>query len=315
MLKMSDHVVNLYMHEVALHVDHNVEEFKPPFTVDTLRSIGDADQVSLTSAHVGALSTCLKAVDDIFETFLQLDIETVRCLPVINFVRTAYAVVVLIKMYFAANTPNSELGRVINKDQMKVEHYLDGLVNLFSAAASDKKSRPSHKFLMVLMMLKTWFGRQREGKALQIGEPAILPDTPAETPSDNQNPQQRNGQQSGYSPANTPLQLLSELATNNSGGQPRSGSISQYPGSTNDWPQPSYNNYPSMMQMPMNSYGNLNMGNIDPSLGMDLGYTMGDGMEQAMGMAIGVGPFGEYYSDEAFYGVMDSMGGPVFEGM
>jgi hypothetical protein len=70
-----------------------------------------------------------------------------------------------------------------------------------------------------------------------------------------------------------------------------------------------------MMQMPMNSYGNLNIGNIDPSLGMDLGYTMGDGMEQAMGMAIGVGPFGEYYSDEAFYGVMDSMGGPVFEGM
>jgi hypothetical protein len=318
MLKMSDHVVNLYMHEVALHVDHNVEEFKPPFTEDTLRGVSDTEQVSLTAAHVGALSVCLQSVDGIFETFLQLDVETVRCLPVINFVRIAYAVVVLIKMYFAAVTPNSELGKVIDKNNMKVEQYLDGLVAIFSASAADKKSRPSHKFLMVLIMLKTWFGRQREGKAPQPGESAILPDTPAETPSDNQNSQQRNGQQPGYSPANTPLQLLSELATNNSGGQPRSSSISQYPGSTNEWQQPqqSYTNYPSSMtQMPMTPYSNLNMGNIDPSLGMDLGYTMGDGMEQAMGMAIGVGPFGEYYSDEAFYGLMDPSGGPVFEGM
>jgi hypothetical protein len=318
MLKMSDHVVNLYMHEVALHVDHNVEEFKPPFTEDTLRGASDTEQVSLTAAHVGALSVCLQSVDGIFETFLQLDIETVRCLPVINFVRIAYAVVVLIKMYFAAVTPKSELGKVIDKNNMKVEQYLDGLVNIFSASAADKKSRPSHKFLMVLIMLKTWFGRQREGKPLQPGESAILPDTPADTTSDNQNPQQRSGQQPGYSPANTPLQLLSELATNNSGGQPRSGSISQYPGSTNEWQQPqqSYTNYPSSMtQMPMTPYSNLNIGNIDPALGMDLGYTMGDGMEQAMGMAIGVGPFGEYYSDEAFYGLMDPSGGPVFEGM
>jgi hypothetical protein len=325
MLKMSEHVVNLYMHEVALHVDHNVEEFKPPFTEDTLRGVGDTEQVSLTAAQISALSVCLTSIDGIFETFLKLDVETVRCLPAINFVRIAYAVVVLIKMYFAAVTPNSELGKVINKDNMKVEQYLDGLVDIFKASAAEEKSRPAAKFLMVLIMLKTWFHRQREGKPPQPGEPTILSDIPVENHSDKQkgNTQQRGGQQPGYSPANTPLQLLSEVATGNSGGQSRSGSISQYPGSSNEWQQPqqqNYTNYPLMTQVPITQYGNVNMGgNIDPSLGMDLSYTMGDGLEQAMGMTIGAGAFGEYFSfnDDTFInGLMDSVGGaPVFDGI
>src|SRR5882724_8228226 len=111
MLKMSEHVVNLYMHEVALHVDHNIEEFKPPFTEDALGGVGVGEQASLSSAHIAALSVCLNSVDGIFATFMELDVEAVRCLPVINFVRIAYAVVVLIKMYFTAAKPNSGLGK------------------------------------------------------------------------------------------------------------------------------------------------------------------------------------------------------------
>jgi hypothetical protein len=115
LLKMTEHVVNLYMHEVAMHVDHNVEEFKPPFTEANLRGHGDEPDMStrpLSPAHIAALSTCLTSIDGIFEAFNSLEIDTIRCLPVLHFVRIAYAVVVLIKMYFAAATPNSEFGKV-----------------------------------------------------------------------------------------------------------------------------------------------------------------------------------------------------------
>ena len=324
MLKMTEHVVNLYMHEVAMHVDHNVDEFKPPFTEETLRGVGEAEM--LTPAHISALSTCLTSIDGILETFQSLDIETIRCLPVANFVRVAYAVVVLIKMYFAASTPNSELGKVINKDNMKVEQYLDGLVEIFKASAQEEKSRPSSKFLMVLIMLKTWFHRQREGKlppTMPLCDSATaaaqLPETPAETPRDlNQNPniQPRNEQKPGYSPANTPLQLLSEVATGNSRGQSRAENVGQYPGSSNEWQQSqqqqSFQNYGSMSQMPMQQQ--YMGGNIDPSLGMDLGYTLGDNLEQAMGMTLGFGD--HHFGDDAFFsGLMDSVGpGSGFEG-
>jgi hypothetical protein len=333
---MTGHVVNLYMHEVAMHVDHNVDEFKPPFIEEALRTDSESPDL-LTSAHINALSVCLKSIDGIFETFLKFDAETVRCLPVAHFVRVAYAVVVLIKMYFAAATPNSELGKVIDKDNMKVELYLDGLVDIFRASAAEEKSRPSAKFLMVLIMLKTWFHRQREGgkvpaqaeSSSAFTGPATRSDadTPAENSSDSnqmgqrQTPQHCPGQKSGYSPANTPLQLLSEVATGNTGGQTRSGSISNFQSSSNDWQQtpqqPSFLNYDATMnQMQSQGYG---MSMVDPSLGvtgMDLGYTMGDGFEQAMGMTLGVGDFGNYFSDDTFFGsLMDSVGagGPSSE--
>lgn len=314
------------MHEVAMHVDHNVEEFKPPFSEETLDG-GVGESGALTPSHIGALSTCLTSIDGIFETFLRFDIETVRCLPVAQFVRVAYAVVVLIKMYFAAATPNSELGKVINKDNMKVEQYLDGLVEIFKASAAEEKSRPSAKFLMVLIMLKTWFNRQREGKGTQPGPQSFVSasspgtlhqEALAETPSEShqnarQNAQQR--QQPGFSPANTPLQLLSEVATGNSG-QSRSEGNAMYPPS-NEWyptqPQrpytPGYDPMNPLAPLPQ-AYTNVGMsGNIDPSLGIDLGYAMGDGFEQAMGMTLGVGDFGTYFGDDIFGSLMDSVGG------
>jgi hypothetical protein len=340
---MTEHVVSLYMHEVAMHVDHNVEEFKPPFTEDTLRNVGEGTE-ALSSAHISALSACLASINGIFDTFLTFDVDTVRCLPVGNFVRVAYAGVVLIKMYFAAAVPNSEFGKVINKDDMKVEQYLEGLVDIFKASAADERSRPAAKFLMVLVMLKTWFTRQREGPkpSLNQSESAqftaftavtttpytstnLESDTSKSTESTNrgtpQHLQQPHGLQPNYSPANTPLQLLSEVATGNSRGQPHSSSIGSYPSSSSDWQQtpqqqpppfPSYDPLVNnMMPPPLQGYGNINMGGtMDSSLGLDLGYSMGDGLEQAMGMTLGMGEFGTYFSDDTFFGtLMDSVGG------
>jgi len=316
---MTEHGVNLYMHEVALHVDHNIDEFRPPFTEDhVVRSGGDVPD-ALTSAHINALSTCLASIDGIFNMFLTFDVETIRCLPLAHFVRVAYAVVILIKMYFVAATPNSELGKVINKDNMKVEQYVDGLVGLFKASAAEEKSRPSAKFLVVLFMLKTWFNRQREGKMTPalVGESTTLtvpvtakePETSAAASNDNsQNSQQRQGQQQGYSPANTPLQLLSEVATGNSA---PSRSTTNYPPSTEWQPQQQYD---SMNQMA--NFAGPGM-NLDPALGSlgALGYTMGEGLEQAMGFTLGIGDFA-YFNDDTFFGsLMDSVGrGSAFDG-
>lgn len=325
-LKLTEHVVNLYMHEVAMHVDHNVEEFKPPFTEETLRGVGEREPDMLTSAHINALSTCLTSIDGILENFFKFDIETIRCLPTFNLIRVAYAVVVLIKMYFAAATPNSELGNVINKDNMKVEQYLDTLLDIFKASAAEEKSRPAAKFLMVLIMLKTWFHRQREGKSVQASDSVptstLLTEWSAEAPSDpntkgnRQDVKRENGQRP-FTPANTPLQLLSEVATGDSRGQSRSENGGQYSGPPNEWQQPQqFASYESMnhASSAANNYPVV-LGNIDPALGMDFGYTMGDGFEQALGMTLGVGDYAGYFGDDVFFGnLMDTMGGGMADG-
>ncbi|KAK3383293.1 hypothetical protein B0T24DRAFT_43711 [Lasiosphaeria ovina] len=222
-LRLSFHVVSLYMHELATQ-----NEFGDEGKMIPTNDNQDALDIALTPAHISALSACLTAIDGIFEIFLSLEVEAIRCLPIFYLVRVAYATVVLIKIYFAASSPKSELGKVIDKDNMKVEQHLDNLREKFRAAATDEKSRPASKFLIVLVMLRSWFQSQKQSQnqnpgAPLTGPPPCLKETgqryadsavSASYTSRRSSTDREGPQQPDYSTtANTPLQLLSEVAT------------------------------------------------------------------------------------------------------
>lgn len=222
---MSFHVISLYMHEVATHNDPSDDCRMNPG--DTM--IGS--DTPLSFSHINALSACLTAIDGIFDTFLTLDVHTIRSLPVFNFVRVAYAVVVLIKLYFAASSPKSELGKVINKDHMKVEQHLHNLLEKFRATAAEDRSRPAAKFLVVLVMIRSWFQKQTQNPNGATNPGGNGPPTETPPPYPRQSggergsatpvPQQPQQQPDYPTTASTPLQLLSEIATNNSTNGPR----------------------------------------------------------------------------------------------
>lgn len=234
-LLLSFHVLNLYMHEIATHTDFTEDSKQPPAGADPFRDAFPSD-TPLTPSHINAISACLTAIDGIFTVFTSLDPDDIRCLPVYNFVRVAYAVVVLIKLYFACASPKSELGKVINKDNMKVEQHLEKLLEKFRATAADDRCRPAAKFLVVLVMLGSWFQKQKQNPSGAPGPPGsskgsstslsstAAPDT-LPTPYQTR---QNTGDKSSSTPApdysttaNTPLQLLSEVATNDSVATPR----------------------------------------------------------------------------------------------
>ncbi|KAI0429241.1 hypothetical protein F5Y09DRAFT_310821 [Xylaria sp. FL1042] len=312
-LLLSFSVMSLYMHEIALQTN---EERTAPSNAEALRDpipgLGD----SLTAAHISALSSCLTAIDGIFETFLALDESTIRCLPIFNLVRVSYAVVVLIKIYFSATSPNSELGKVINKDNMKVAEYIDRLLEKFRVTAASDKSRPAGKFFMVLVMVRTWFHKQ--GQARQYGDknsdPTVKPSPSARSSSiaNSSNSQDNVSQsnpshhqqsqiktQSDYNLANTPLQLLSEIATGNgpsrnsqSNGAPQAANISTpgYPAWMNPGPQIPYLYAPTSglpTSAPSGNAGQQVMPWSAGPFGSDMNYmNMGDGFEQAMGLTL-----------------------------
>ncbi|TLD10734.1 hypothetical protein PgNI_06243 [Pyricularia grisea] len=158
-LKLGFHVVSLYMHEIALRIEEDAGG----------GCVGD--DATLTPAHVSSLSACLAAVDGIFDTFSSMTPEDVCCLPVFNFVRVAYATVLLIKMYFAVSAPGSELGKVIDKEEIRVEAHLAQLLDKFRLAAAGNRSRPAAKFHIVIAMLRSWFQKQAgEGGASDAQE-------------------------------------------------------------------------------------------------------------------------------------------------
>ncbi|KAI0855821.1 hypothetical protein F4860DRAFT_495207 [Xylaria cubensis] len=329
-LLLSFSVLNLYMHEIALQTNEEYSTSNTEALRDPIPGLGD----TLTAAHIGALSSCLTAIDGIFETFLSLDVPTIRCVPIFNFVRVAYAVVVLIKIYFSASSPNSELGKVINKDNMKVAEYLDRLLEKFRETAAQDKSRPAGKFLVVLAMVRGWFQQQQGGqghvrsqsqkadsdlKSSQTPQPnpAATPSTSAETVShsstipDQQPPyhQSQNSKQSEYNPGNTPLQLLSEIATGN--GPSRNQSTSSQPVASMNTPGQGHSSWgTAAVHLPYIYDPNTGMPTSAPTsapggmaavamggqphipwtngpFGGDMNYlSMGDGFEQAMGLTL-----------------------------
>lgn len=194
---------------MALH-SRSINNAHPAnFGPESLRD-GLVNQETLSAAHISALSACLTAINGMLTTFLSMDVFDVRCLPVFNFVRVSYALVILIKLYFSASSPDSELGKVINKEDMRVEYFLDALLDKFRATAAEDRSRPAAKFLVVLVMLRSWFYKQVKVEK----EDPQQPHPPANHAVSQ--PPRVSGDGRLESTANTPLQLLSEVAAGSS---------------------------------------------------------------------------------------------------
>lgn len=210
------------MHEIALHGDkeESIRSYFSRFSETEQQQQQQTPLVTeITSYHISALSACLTAIDGIFETFTSMEIHQIRCLPVFNYVRVAYAVVVLIKLYFAASAPRSELGKIIDKDNMKVDQHLDALLNKFKQTAAEDRSRPAAKFLIVLVMLKTWFQSKGKGNTPGLSCTSSAMKAPCTDGVGGSGPDEvrdlsRLQQRRDFTTVNTPLQLLSEVATN-----------------------------------------------------------------------------------------------------
>lgn len=187
------------MHELALQTDP-ADAFKEPFPSDSV-----TNNAALTPAYTSALAACLTAIDGILDTFLGMDPTSIRCLPVFNLVRVSYATVILIKIYSAASNSSSDLGKVIDKDSLKVEQHLSNLIEKFRLVAAGDKHNPASKFLTVVVMVRSWFLKFSQGQ-LKSGAAITGASTKTTGPGQADNPAQA---------SSNPLQLLSEAATNN----------------------------------------------------------------------------------------------------
>lgn len=319
---MSGHIVNLFMHEIALNVEPVTPNQNQPTAEQSMET------PPLPEAQITALASCLESIDEMFSTFLSLEVDTIRVLPVMHFVRVAYSIAILMKLYFAATSPGNPLAAIVDKDNMKVEQYLDDLLEKFKDIAKDEKSRPGSKFLMVLFMLRNCFYRgqkPRNGSALQSAQQtrpgsAQPSDTPAVQQSPSQQQQQQQPQQMGPGyggQGSTPLDLLSQVATGSGVARPHSAGkfdtrqpyspMAQGPWAPWDNPNTHQMNAMQQQQPQPNGQGF----NIDPSLAgaqTHMGYDANAGMEgfDSIGM-MGEGDLSQYFGDDAYHAFFKAM--------
>ena len=298
-LKFFEHVASLYLHEIALHFNHNIEDFKLPFTEESLKSVNNSSE-TLTQHQMAALEACRKAAHGMLDTFLSLDVETVKSLPMlIYFVRCTYALVVLIKMHVAITTPGSEISKIMSAEDVRVDFYVDSLISKFSHVASEQEFRPHPKILRILSVLKDWFSKHKENVAAQgRGEQVPNPGASAMRAS-----HRASTVDAVFQNTQTPLHLLSQVATGNQAQQ--AGDSREWTFNTPfpvDWhgrPPPGHpdNKFPVHQQAQTEGQSSTyptadaniayadQFGGIDGQMSND--YLWGSGFEQAMDLSLG----------------------------
>ncbi|KKF96348.1 Phosphoinositide polyphosphatase (Sac family) [Ceratocystis platani] len=152
----------MFLYEVVLQGDDQVnEEIESAMSnanacIHSSQTIAASTSNPLTASHIACISALLRSVTSLFDVFLSIDINKVRCLPVYNFVRVSYAMVILVKIHMLSSIPGSEASRLFPREAVKMEFYADQLVEKFRAAVQGNRSRPAAKFLVVLSLLRRW---------------------------------------------------------------------------------------------------------------------------------------------------------------
>lgn len=168
---------SLYSHEVTLHVNHNIEEFKAPFSAKSLKTYNFFGTHGPTKSHISMLHNIVVAAHGLLDTFLGLSVSDMLALPPhIYGGRVIYAVIILIKIHTAITMPGTGCQSFICSEDLRLEVYLETLECISRALlAKDERSALSRAFL-IISQLKDWFYRRfRRPSEAEENKPSDLP--------------------------------------------------------------------------------------------------------------------------------------------
>jgi hypothetical protein len=117
----------------------------------------------MTPAHIESLITCMESIHQSFDTFFEMDIQTLRNLPNLFYVRNAYAAVALIKMEGVLCCCKSTRFESLFARNLKVEQYLDTMIQVLERVADCERSRIAISILFVFIKLKSWYLQKQGG--------------------------------------------------------------------------------------------------------------------------------------------------------
>lgn len=269
-LELSESVVGLFTHEVAMHHNQNLDD-----------GVEDTRSKPLGPVQISSLKECVRCCHGILDSILSLDFDAYYSLPLMFSVRCVYSTVCLTKLWADATCPG-DLGNGISPESLRLEYYFDNLIRRLQMTEERDPQSPHTKFPRILVRLGEKFDRMKNGEAMADVFPGqastngnSAPAAAGAPPTTNGPPE--NGRHAfapnsngGVATTQTPLHLLSEVAQ-----QAQAPPLQQ-------------NYYDNMGNQPANSY-NWDMagfGEFDFSsmgMGVDLSSLFGGetGYEQA----------------------------------
>lgn len=145
----------MYLHEIALHPEHDAEDFRPPFYVTSTLA---KSKMTMSPAYVNAVMECVSSAQTVLKIMIDMQWETVRALPAFLYARALYALVILIKLHLSTYSPHSELGKIVDRETLMTQIYAEKtLKQMKRVAGDDGKCILGAKFYAILGKLVGWF--------------------------------------------------------------------------------------------------------------------------------------------------------------
>lgn len=164
--------INLYMHEIAIHSDHNIDDFRPgpedmsrPFYGPARSGYHAQPQTSgyhVSATHIDALAQCVDSSHRSLDAWLAMSVKRARCAPNLGIVWNTYAIVALIKLHGVLHAPDSRFGEIFSPD-LKIDYYLHSVIERLQEIAADNLCPPAETFIYVVRKLRSWFEHKRSG--------------------------------------------------------------------------------------------------------------------------------------------------------
>jgi hypothetical protein len=145
----------MYAHEQILYTEHRPEDFKPPYIIRAA-IVHEEDSMPLDYNTLLALNDCLLAGHSLLEVFLGMTVQSLRSLPVVSYTRMFYAMIIFMKLYTSAKSPESQYQGLIDLQSLAFESYLWRLIGALQAAQGEENFRVPAIFLGMLEQLSQW---------------------------------------------------------------------------------------------------------------------------------------------------------------
>jgi hypothetical protein len=142
------------MHEIALHHNHDGDDFIPPCMNEDQRDLQASKTDFVTPAHIDSLTKCLSSIHLAFDGFIATDTYMLRVLPVMVYVRVTYAAVVLLKMSSMVGVGSSRFGSVFDDADLRVDYYINAMLATFSQVSRGERSSVASLFILKFQELR-----------------------------------------------------------------------------------------------------------------------------------------------------------------
>lgn len=153
-LKIMYLTLRLFLHELVLHIDHSPEDFKAPYQMGAIHPWKVKDIP--VKPVVGAIVDLVQSSHSLIDTFVEMDQDAVRCLPVFYYVRVSFAAFILAKLCLSAYSQHSQLADCIDCKALEAEVYVDRLILFVQSLTRSKGSHVPSLFLALLFKLRQW---------------------------------------------------------------------------------------------------------------------------------------------------------------